>query len=110
MYTVSKMEGLFNLYVQALEGDKVDNIMYYLDESTGTWKKDYGLGKKGAREALKDCTTEKELYRMCLYLYTSSDKFIQKGTGEQCTSDDLTSNMYLLYMKRTEMDYWEIPE
>ena len=109
LYVIDELEGLLNLYVQALEGDKVDNIMYYLDEESKTWKKEYGLGKAGARKALMDCTTEKELYRTVLDFYLNSEKFIKKGTGEQCTEEDLHINMQLLYMLRTEDDNWRIP-
>jgi len=108
LYEVTKEQGLYNLYVQALEGDKVDNIMYYLAD-TGTWKKNYGLGKKGAREALEGLTTEKELYLTVLDYYRNSEKFIRKDNGEQATEEDLAINMQLLYMKRTDDDCWEKP-
>lgn len=108
-YEIDALQGLYNLYEQCLTGDKGDNIMYYLNDSSGTWKKEYGLGKKGAEEALRDCTTEKELYRTCLDLYQNNVKFTKKTTEEQCTEEDLVQNMHLLYMKRTEIDYWEKP-
>ena len=109
LYKLTKEEGLYNLYEQALVGDKGDNIMFYLNDDTGTWKKCYGLGKKGAMEALEGCVTEKELYDAVLDLYLNSEKFIRKDNGEQCTEGELHMNMQLLYMKRTEDDYWRKP-
>jgi len=106
MYYVSESEGLFNLYTQALVGDRVDNIMMYQDESTGTWKKDYGLGEKTAAKALEGLTTEQEMYDKCLELYL---EWVRKGTGEAVTEDDLVRNMHLLYLKRSHFDKWERP-
>jgi len=108
-YSVSKIEGLQNLYQQALVGDKVDNIMYYLAGDTGTWKKDYGLGKVGAEKTLTGLTTERELYLTVLDYYRNNEKFIKKSTGEQATEEDLHINMQLLYMLRTIDDQWRAP-
>lgn len=106
MYEVTEVEGLRNLYTQALVGDKVDNIMYYFNEDSGTWKKDYGLGVKGAEKALADCSTEKEMYDVCAELYTS---WYRKGNSERVTLDDLDVNMQLLYMLRHKKDKWRRP-
>ena len=105
-YYITKEEGLQCLYQQALVGDKVDNIMYYLNKESGTWKKNYGLGKVGARKALMDCKTEKELYRTCLEHY---ETWTKKGDGTPCSQHDLDVNMQLLYLLRTENDKWERP-
>jgi len=107
MYYRNETEGLLCLYTQALMGDKVDNIMYYKDEGTGTWKKDYGLGKVGASKAMDGLKTEKEMYDRCLELYLT---WTRKGNGEAVTEDDLVRNMQLLYLLRSEKDKWEKPE
>ena len=104
MYYVTEEEGLRNLYEQALVGDKVDNIMYYLDETTGTWKKEYGLGKVGARKALEGCTTEKDFQLKCLDVYSSLTK---KSDGTTPSKEDFITNMNLLYLLRTKNDKWE---
>ncbi len=107
LYSQGKFGGMLCLYTQALMGDKVDNIMHYKDEETGTWKKDYGLGKVGAAKALAGLTTEKEMYDKCLELYES---WVRKGSGEAVTEEDLVRNMQLLYLLRTKDDEWENPE
>ena len=109
MYFVTKEEGLRNLYVQALVGDKVDNIMYYYSDDSGTWKKNYGLGQKGAEKYLAVHHTEKEMYDAVLNCYLEHPKFIKKDTGTQATSLDLDINMLLLYMLRYFDDEWERP-
>ena len=111
MYFVTKEEGLRNLYVQALVGDKVDNIMYYHDvDGSGTWKKNYGLGQKTAEKYLAVHQTEKEMYDAVVNCYLSHPKFIRKDTGVQTTEMDLYMNMMMLYMLRYFDDYWEKPE
>lgn len=100
MYYVTEEEGLRNLYEQALVGDKVDNIMYYLDETTGTWKKEYGLGKVGARKALQECSEEKEFYAVVLDLY--ENKF-------ERTEEDLLTNLQLLYLLREHDEFYRKP-
>lgn len=110
LYTISKWDGLLNLYRQALVGDKVDNIMYYHDkEGSGTFKKDYGLGLKTAERMFSNCIEEKDVYEDVLSCYLNHPKFIKKSTGKQCTEEDLHMNMQLLYMKRTMDDEWSIP-
>lgn len=105
LYTITKEEGLQCLYQQALVGDKVDNIMHYLDDDTGTWKKDYGLGKVGARKALEGLTTEKELQSECIELYKT---FTKKSDGSVPTKEDFVINMNLLYLLRSQDDYWKL--
>ena len=109
MYFVTEEEGLRNLYVQALVGDKVDNIMYYYSDESGTWKKNYGLGQKGAEKYLAVHTTEKEMYDAVVNCYLEHPKFVRKDTGVQTTLEDLTMNMTMLYMLRYFDDEWEIP-
>ena len=101
MKYIDEQESLLNLYAQALEGDKCDNIMFYLDETTGTWKKEYGLGKVGARKALQECVTEKEFYDTVLDLY--ENKFNR-------TEEDLLTNMQLLYLLREHDEFYRRPE
>jgi len=102
-YTITKEEGLYNLYEQALMGDKGDNIMYWLDPNTKTWKKEYGLGKVGAGKALEGCSTEKELQLRCLEVYQT---LTSKVTGKPPTKEDFIINMQLLYLKRSQDDQW----
>ena len=106
MYHISEVGGLRKLYKQALVGDKSDNIMQWLDEESGTWKKDYGLGDKGADKVLEGLSTEKEMYQAVLSAYSGMKK---KSTGEAPTEEDLHRNMQLLYMRRTEDDEWRPP-
>ena len=110
MYFVTAEEGLRNLYVQALVGDKVDNIMYYYSDESGTWKKNYGLGQKGAEKYLATHHTEIEMYQAVLNCYLEHPKFVKKDTGVQTTVDDLHMNMMMLYMLRTYEDKWEAPQ
>lgn len=105
MYYITEEEGLQCLYQQALVGDKVDNIMHYLDKDTGTWKKDYGLGKQGARKALEGLTTEKELQAKCIELY---ETFTKKSDGSVPTIEDFIINMNLLYLLRSQEDFWKL--
>ena len=109
LYFVTELEGLRNLYVQALVGDKCDNIMYYYSEDSGTWKKNYGLGQKTAEKALAEFDTEEDMYSLVKAYYLDGVKFTRKDTGEQATLDDLHANMRLLYLLRTEDDEWSIP-
>jgi len=110
LYYVTEEEGLRNLYVQALVGDKVDNIMYYYSDESGTWKKNYGLGIKGAEKYLAIHHTEKEMYDAVVNCYLEHPKFVKKDTEIQTTLDDLHMNMKMLYMLRWFDDEWEIPE
>lgn len=108
-YTVTEEEGLRNLYVQALVGDKVDNIMYYFGSDSNTWKKDYGLGQKTAEKYLAVHHTAAEMYTAVRSQYLHSPKFIKKSTEGQCTEEDLLDNMFLLYMIRHEEDFYQPP-
>ena len=89
-YRITEEQGLQHLYQQALVGDQVDCIMYYFNEDSQTWRKEYGCGKVKARKLLKDCETEKDLYRICLEQY--------KEWGR--TERDLQDNLHQLYMIR----------
>jgi len=103
--TVSEHDGLMNLYTQALEGDRVDNIMMYLNEEKGTWQKDYGYGKKTIRKVLADCVTEKDFQQTVLDHYAT---FTKKSDGTTPTVDDFITNMNLLYLLRSEDDSWKL--
>ena len=110
IYYVSEWNGLLNLYRQALKGDKVDNIMYYFDEEgSKTWKKCYGLGEKGADKMFSNAISEKDLYDDVLACYLMHPKFQRKDTGEQATESDLILNLNMLYMLRTDDDFYEVP-
>ncbi len=109
-YNITQEEGLCKLYIQALVGDKVDNIMYYCDtEGSGTFKKRYGLGQKTAEKYLEVHHTEAEMYQAVLNCYLEHPKFIKKDTGTQTTEEDLKMNMRMLYMLRTVDDEWRVP-
>jgi len=110
MYFVTEEEGLRNLYVQALVGDKVDNIMYYFSEESGTWKKNYGLGQKGAEKYLAVHQTEEEMYQAVLNCYLLHPKFVKKDTGTQTSEEDLAMNMKMLYLLRYTDDEWSKPQ
>ena len=104
-YTITEEEGLYNLYEQSLVGDKGDNIMYWLDPTTKTWRKEYGLGIVGARKALEGCKTEKEFQLRCLELYQT---FTKKSDGTVPSAEDFAVNMQLLYLKRSVDDVWKL--
>jgi len=108
-YHITKEEGLRKLYVQALVGDKVDNIMYYFSEESQTFKKNYGLGQKGAEKFLEIHHTELDMYNAVKSCYLHDPRFIKKDDGEQCTMTDLVRNMNMLYLLREEEDSWAVP-
>ena len=89
-YNVGKHEALYNLYTQALVGDVADNI-----------KGVRGIGPVKAKKIIKECFTEKDLYKTVLSVYTSS-----MTNGEE----RLHENMRLLYLLKDYDDWWNPPE
>ena len=102
-YYVSEIEGWRNLYIQALVGDKADNIMQWKDPETGTWKKDYGLGQKGAEKLLENITSKEEMYLTVLDAYTNMTK---KSDGTTPDELDLRRNLDMLYLLRREDEFF----
>ena len=76
-YYVTEEQGLRNLFTQVLTGDRIDNIIGLK-----------GIGPKKAEKLLKDCTTAKEYYEVCLKAYD----------GNQLRVDE---NLMLLWLRRT---------
>lgn len=101
---VNEHDGWVNLYTQSLLGDKVDNIMQYYDGKSHTWKKDYGLGAKGAEKALYNCKTEAEFQQAVLDVYATLTK---RSDGSIPTEEDFKVNMDLLYLLRSQDDGWD---
>lgn len=116
LYFIEPLEGARNLYMQALTGDKVDNIGYKVVDGKQT--KEYylrGIGKKKAEKILAECSTEKEMYNAALAVYISN---IAKVGGlhdhiEQEAEDLLINNMHGLYLVRgfrgKAMKIWRKP-
>lgn len=83
---VDDFDGLTFFYQQILMGDSADNILG-LD----------GVGPKTAQKMLKDCTTERELYDVCLKAYGGS-------------KDRVVENGRLLWLRRESGELWEPPD
>ena len=75
-YYVTEEEGLRNLFIQVLTGDRTDNIIGLK-----------GIGPKKAEKLLQDCKTEREYYDACLKAYD----------GNQLRVDE---NLNLLWLRR----------
>lgn len=85
MEMIDEFTGLYNLYHQMLTGDRVDNIR-------GVPK----IGKVKATKILDGLDTEQEMYEAVLKAYDGN-------------VEELTENARLLYMLRTEDDWWYPP-
>lgn len=98
---ITKEEGLFNFYCQLLMGDKTDNIGGI-----------YGIGKKKAAEALKDCKTEDQYFQVCIDLYSN---WLQKEWGQWGDFEQRQMyNLLLLYgrllkIRTKEDELWHFP-
>jgi hypothetical protein len=84
-YYVTEEEGLRNLFIQVLTGDRIDNIIGLK-----------GIGPVKAKKLLQDCKTEREYYDACLKAYD----------GNQLRVNE---NLNLLYLRRKENDKYETP-
>lgn len=82
-YYVSEEEGLRNLYIQVLTGDRIDNIIGV-----------HGIGKVRANRILDGKTTEREMFAACV------DAF--GGCKER-----VIENVRLLYLRRSQGTDWE---
>lgn len=86
--TITEEEAIKNFYLQVLQGDRTDNIPGL-----------EGIGPKKAARALKDATTEAELYAKVLGVYTEHGK----------TIDYLIEQARLLWLRRTPGQIWNPP-
>ena len=83
--TVDHWEGLQFFYAQILEGDRADNIQGI-----------YRVGPKKARKMLEGCTTEMELYNVCVEAYDGPERVLENGR--------------LLWLRREKGQLWDPPE
>lgn len=89
-YYLNPVDACRKLYIQALTGDKVDNIMYEFKEDTQTFRKAYGIGVSKARKLLNPLDNEKDFYDVVLQQYLEWGK----------TEKDLEDNMHQLFLIR----------
>lgn len=94
IYTITQADGWFNLYKQALEGDRVDNI-------TGV----KGVGPVKAAKLLQGRDTSLQMYEKCCEVYKAEKK---EETEEEAIAR-LDKNMVNLYLLRGEEDRWKRP-
>lgn len=94
LYHIDETQAWRKLYIQALTGDKVDNIMYYLHPDTLTWRKEYGVGEGKAVKIMAQFTKPSDMRKACEDLYDEWGR----------SSSDLENNLELLTMIRTEKD------
>ena len=83
-YDVSVEDASRFLYEQILTGDRADNIIGIK-----------GVGPVKAKKALADCTTEREMYDVCVEMYDDEERVIE--------------NARLLYLRRQEGEIWNAP-
>lgn len=84
-FYVNEDEAIRFFYSQILMGDSADNII-------GIYK----VGPVKASKMLKDCTTEKEMYNVCVEAYDSAERVLE--------------NARLLWLRRHENEMWEPPK
>lgn len=101
-YYITEFEGTKNLYLQALTGDKVDNIGYEVKDGKQT-KCQYlqGIGPKKAQAILKQCKTEAEMYNACLAVYLQN--LMKSGHHDNIELEAetlLQNNLHGLYLIR----------
>lgn len=83
---VEEFDGLSFFYQQILMGDNADNILGLA-----------GVGPVTAQKMLADCTTEDELYKVCLDAY-------------QGNRDRIVENGRLLWLRRHPDELWDAPD
>jgi DNA polymerase-1 len=84
-YYVTEEEGLRNLYIQVLTGDRIDNIIGLK-----------GIGPKKAAKLLEDCKTEREYYEACLKAYDGNELRV-------------IENLNLLWLRRSPNQTFQVP-
>lgn len=82
---VTPFEGMKFLYMQILMGDSADNI-----------KGLFRVGPKKAEKMLSECTTEVEMYNVCVEAYNDEDRVLE--------------NARLLYLRRYPDEMWSPPK
>jgi len=89
---IDEFEGIKWFYTQLLTGDTTDNI-----------KGIHKLGIKTAQKLLKDCTTEKDMFRVCGLAYACAPDM------EPDPESRLIENAHLLWIQREKDKLWTIP-
>jgi len=89
-YEVSAFDGLTNLFVQCLTGDKADNILGLR-----------GIGPVKARKALAGCKTQQEMFNKCVEMYLEHER-----KYPDCVNR-VNENLSLLYLMRDVDDFWK---
>ena len=97
---VSKAGGLLRLYIQAAQGDPVDNI-------AGAYK----VGPKAARDIFTIAEDELVMWDALVYLYQTSiykypDENLYNGL---CAEEAALENMRLVYLRRERGETWNPP-
>lgn len=90
--TIGDLEGYRNMYAQALQGDRADNIPGL-----------HQIGIKTAQKLLKDCNSEKDMYNICIEQY-------RERSGRKDYIDFLHEVINLVYLLREPNQRWAIPQ
>lgn len=95
---ISEREGLERLYVQAIQGDSVDNI-------AGAYK----YGPKAARAAITSDMSEMDMWEKTVQCYELSIQKYGNKYGGLSSYDAALENMRLVYLRRTRDELWTPP-
>lgn len=98
-FTVTPKEGMYNLYVQVIMGDAVDNI-----PGMRIYCKPRTMGKKTAEKTISPCDTPKECYEAIKALYI---KNLEEEFDEELFRERFKEQCQLLYLMRHKDDTWE---
>ncbi len=80
-HNINYIDGIRLFFIQALTGDKSDNILQWFDTISGTWKKNkWALGQKKAEKLLEPCHTEEGMYNTVKSFYAGSGVLDQLET------------------------------
>lgn len=82
---IEPFEGLRNFYKQILTGDAVDNIIGI-----------HGIGPVKATKLLEECTTEREMYNVCVEAFHGAEERV-------------IENGQLLWLRRQDKQIWAPP-
>lgn len=85
-YHINEEQGIKNFYKQILTGDTADNIVGLS-----------GIGPVKAEKMLRECTSEKEMYSICVEAYEGN-------------VDRVVENAHLLWLRRFPNQVWMPPE